>query len=285
MSGRVPPQRKKSFSLTKKTKSRRLKVFQTNLVNFQDNLVEVVGDMRASALQRRITRKYPQISSMMDFVRQQNNNNYCVLYALNNIIQCSPYIYDKRPYTVPEMVNACNNLVYDPKDSVPRKYCNEQGNFTFRAVNWLLEHNPIQDKIICNYYDFNIIGKQDFSQEVALTDLDKNLITVGFMFSVNRFYNKEQKHVIAVINLQPLTLKNVNYVVIDSERQCIVVTSNDNPYLSNFDNLYLYLKSIYSLENLYVNILRKIVSDKTVQELKSLHDESQTDAHSYYLFE
>jgi hypothetical protein len=282
MSGRVPPQRKKSFSLTKKTKSRRLEVFQANLV-------EVVGDMRASALQRRITRKYPQILYMMDFVRQQNNNNYCVLYALNNIIQCSPYIYDKRLYTVPEMVNACNNLVYDhPTDSVPRKYCNEQGMFTFRAVNWLLEHNPIpstygkspledRDKIIGNYYDFHSIGKQHFSQEVALTDLDKNLITVGFMLNVKYKFNREKKHVIAIINLQPLTLKNVHFVVIDSEKRYIEVSSN-------FDNLYKYLDNFYSLHDLYVNILRKIVSDKTVQELKSLHDESQTDEHSYYHF-
>jgi len=255
--------------------------------------VEVFGDMRASALQGRITRQYPQLLYMMDFVRQQKNNRFCVLYALNNIIQCSPFLSDKTPYTVPDMVNACNQVL--PKEPLPdRPYCNEKGNFTFQAVNWLLEHHPIpipkspledRERVVGHETLFDFYGKKRFSRQAALEDLDKKLITVGFMLTVKPRaaigLQSDIRHAIAIVNLQPLTLANVNFVVIDSEKEFIWVSINDQ-------DLFKYLEKEYYLYfNTYVNIIQKMVNDKTVQELKSLHEESETPlsaGHSYYQF-
>jgi hypothetical protein len=251
--------------------------------------------MRSSALQKRLTRKYPRLLYMMNFVRQQNDNAFCVLYALNNIIECSPFVFDKTPFTVPDMVDACKEVY---KDDPRRTTCNKYGFFTFKAVNWLLDYYPVLYPISQTTDRQYIIGHEDdfhlppdllfgmhFSRTKALFDLDRNLMSVGFMMSVKNLTAtgfSEHYHVIAIINLQPLTLKNVNFVAIDSERRDIYVSSN-------FDTLYKYLNSNYKLDNPKINIVRKIISRKTAEELKSLHEESLEQVsleagHSHYFF-
>jgi hypothetical protein len=262
--------------------------------------VEVIGDMRGSALQGRITRQYPQLLNLMEFVRQQNNNSFCTLYSLNNIILCSPFLFDRRPYTVEEIVNACDQL-YPNKD---RKICNKNGFFTYESANWLLINHPysiaktpyedrglIFPQILKMYHTF-LDDTNLFSKEKALTDLDNNLITIGFMLQVMGLDGEVSGlHSISIINLQPLTLNNVNFVVIDSNRKFVFVASN-------FDHLFQYISSEYIYINiegsknkekefLLLNLFQKRINDKTVQELKSLHEESETPlsaGHSYYQF-
>jgi hypothetical protein len=254
--------------------------------------VEVEGDMRSSALQRRITRKYPQIVTMMDFVRQQKNNNFCILYALNNLIQCTPYLFDRRPYTVGDMVNACNQIYPSPRDN-----CNEKGGFTLRAVRWLLNNHPYsfpktpyEDRGLL-LHELKLLNSDTFSRQTALAELESKVMTIGFICLVS-YKESKTKHAIAIINLQPLTLKTVNFVVIDSNLEFILVSWS-------YDTLIKYLEQSYDLHEIHVDeqgnsipftqilVIKRSINDSTVHELKSLHEESETPleaGQSYYQF-
>jgi hypothetical protein len=254
--------------------------------------VEVQVDMRSSALQRNITRKYPQILTMMDFVRQQKNNAFCMLYAINNIIQCSPYLFDRRAYTVEDMVYACNQIY-----PTPRETCNEKGGFTLAAVRWLLTNHPYshpktpQEDRGLLLHESKFLRKEIFSRQTALAELESKVMTIGFLCLLS-YKGRESKHAIAIVNLQPLTLETVNFVVIDSNLEFIVVSSS-------YDDLIKYLEQSYDLYSMHVEeggssvqytqilVIKKSINDSTVQELKSLHDESQTPleaGQSYYQF-
>ena len=255
--------------------------------------MEVEGDMRASALQRSITRRYPQIVTMMEFVRQQNNNGFCTLYAINNLIQCSPYLYDRRLYTVEDMVQACKQTPH------PLGTCDEKGGFTLQAVRWLLYNHPYslpktiyEDRgLLIN--EFNSLRKEIFSRQAALADLESKVMIIGFLCLVGYPQVPEAPqgiHAIAIVNLQPFTIENVNFVVIDSNFGFVSVTRS-------YDNLVQYLEKQYVLNNfLYPNdenpytlisVIKKRINDSTAQELKNLHEESETPleaGHSYYQF-
>jgi len=254
--------------------------------------VQVQGDLRASSLQRNITRKYPQILTMMDFVRQQKNNAFCMLYALNNVIQCSPYLFDRRAYTVEDMVYACNQIY-----PTHRETCNEKGAFTLAAVRWLLNNHPYshpktpyEDRgLLLN--EFKFLRKEIFSRQAALAELEDKVMTIGFLCLIS-YKGRTSKHAIAIVNLQPLTLETVNFVVIDSNLEFIVVSSS-------YDNLVKYLEQSYDIHEMHIEeggssvqytqilVIKRSINDSTVQELKSLHDESQTPleaGHSFYQF-
>jgi hypothetical protein len=254
--------------------------------------VQVQGDLRASSLQRNITRKYPQILTMMDFVRQQKNNAFCMLYALNNVIQCSPYLFDRRAYTVEDMVYACNQIY-----PTPRETCNEKGGFTLAAVRWLLTNHPYshpktpQEDRGLLLHESKFLRKEIFSRQTALAELESKVMTIGFLCLLS-YKGRESKHAIAIVNLQPLTLETVNFVVIDSNLEFIVVSSS-------YDDLIKYLDQYYKLHSVYVDeagnsiqytqilVIKKSINDNVVQELKSLHEESQTPleaGYSYYQF-
>jgi hypothetical protein len=254
--------------------------------------VEVEGDMRSSALQRSITRKYPQILILMDFVRQQNNNGFCMLYALNNLIQCTPYLFDRRPYTVADMVNACDHIY-----PVARDKCNEKGAFTIAAVRWLLTNHPYsvpktpqEDRGLLRH-ETKLLKKDIFSRQTALADLDSKVMTIGCLCLVS-YKGRRSKHAIAIINLQPLTLETVNFVIIDSNLEFILVSLS-------YDSLIKTLELTYDLYEIHIDedgnsvpytqvlVIKRSISDSTVQELKSLHEESETPleaGHSYYQF-
>lgn len=234
----------------------------------------------------------------MEFVRQQHNNSFCTLYSLNNIFLCSPFLFDRRPYTVEEIVNACDQI-YTNKD---RDYCNKNGSFTYESVNWLLMNHPYsmaktpyEDRglifpQILKIYNTFLDDTNLFSKEKALTDLDNNLITIGFMLHV-KGWEVGGLHSITIINLQPLILNNVNFVVIDSNKKFIFVVSNFyhlHQYIIS-EYIYINLEGSRGKENEFIllNLFQKRINDKTVEELKSLHEESETPlsaGHSYYQF-
>ena len=255
--------------------------------------------MLSSALQRRITRRYPQIVLMMQFVQQQKNNEFCMLYAINNLIQCSPFLYDRRPYTVDDMVFACKQVPH------PENTCNEKGAFTLSAVKWLINNHPYsapkttyEDRgLLLNEIKWPL-RKEVFSRQTALAELESKVMIIGFLCVISYrtpegISPKPPKHAIAIINLQPLTIETVNFVVIDSNFGFVLVSSS-------FDDLMKYLEKQYVLNgHTYtdeqgnsvpytpISVFKKRINDSTVQELKSLHDESQTPlegGQSYYQF-
>ncbi len=257
--------------------------------------MEAEGGMLSSALERRITRRYPQVVLMMQFVRQQKNNGFCMLYAINNLIQCSPFLYDRRPYTVDDMFFACKQVPH------PETACNEKGGFTLAVVKWLIYNHPYsapkttyEDRGLL-LQESKLLRKETFSRQTALAELESKVMTIGFLCIIS--YRTPEgispKHAIAIINLQPLTIENVNFVVIDSNFGFVLVSSS-------FDDLLKYLEKQYVLNDLtYIDeqgnsvpytptsVFKKRINDSTVQELKSLHDESQTpleEGQSYYQF-
>jgi len=253
--------------------------------------VEVEGDMRSSALQRNITRRYPQVVTMMQFVRQQINNKYCTLYAINNVIQCSPYLYDRRPYTVEDMVLACSHVPH------PIHACNVEGGFTLAAVRWLVYNHPYSVPKT-TYEDRGLLltevtelKKDLFTRKTALAELESKVMIIGFLCIVG--YKTPEgvsgHHAIAIINLQPLTVETVNFVVIDSNFGFVLVSWS-------YDNLLKYLEKQYALNTMMnpvqgpytlLLVLKKRINDTTVEELKSLYEESETPlgaGHSFYQF-
>lgn len=224
---------------------------------------------------------------MLEFVRQQNNNGYCTLYALNNIIQCSPFLFDRRPYTVSDMVNACDQVF-----PTPRERCNEKnGGFTLGATQWLLSNHPFsKDRGLIHSY-FTFINKDLFTKETAVLDLDKKLITIGFI-CVIQYKTSPRLHGIAIINLQPLTSTNVQYVLVDSNANFVVL-------IKSHENLLNSLESAYNITRNYTDesgvshtissilVVKKTINDVTQEELKSLHEESEEPLEagsSYYFF-
>jgi hypothetical protein len=88
-------------------------------------------------LERIYTRSYIESLKSLVVLTQQNNDNFCTLFALNNIIKLSPFVKDKSLVSVENFVLGCDRFLKTKAED--RKECTMEGFFYPRASNFALE--------------------------------------------------------------------------------------------------------------------------------------------------
>jgi len=222
-------------------------------------------------LERIFTRSYLESLKSLILLTQQSDDNFCTLFALNNIIKLSPFVKDKSLVSVENFVLGCDRFLKTKAED--RKECTMEGFFYLRPSNFALEahyedlgkpqevfmvevplDNPENPPGFFPAAGSSILYQKPFPVS-ELTKLPVGMIIVPEVRIWEDNKEKRVPHSIAVIPLYPAISSSPEYnsyfIVVDSAIQSISVHENQQ-------KLYEYLFEQYKLiENsflFYVNI-------------------------------